>query len=653
MNRRSRWILRILVLLAAVVLGVSLYLSILTFPRVPDDLNDIALNTPTAIYGDDDQVIKLLADRQVIPYEKMPPAVLQAFVALEDNRFYRHHGISKRDLLRAVVANFTHLGVKQGASTITQQLAKNLFFSFERDWARKFKEMFVAFQIERQFPKEKILEAYANQINFGSGVYGIELASQTYFAKHAEELSLAESAMLAGIPRWPAHYNPSTNAQVARDRQAFVLSRMAAEGYITPAERTAALAETLKVDRINLMQGSADYFIDEIKTQASTTLSPDAVTFGGLRIRTTLNAKVQLQATRAVTEGLATLDAALGLPPYAHAGWEAKASYPQAALVAITPGTGEIKAMVGGRDFRRAPFNRATANNRHAGSAFKPFIYFTALEKKLITPATVLVDEPVALENGSQVWAPDNIDFNYIGPVTMKYALARSINSISAKLIYQTTPEAVVASAHRLGINSEMQPLLSLALGATGVSPLEMASAFATIAAEGVRCQPYMLRSIHNDLEEVIEETIPRSQRVADRQICFLLLDMLTGVVAPGGTGAAVRNYGVVTPCGGKTGTSNEYRDAWFVGFTPELAVAVWVGFDDNRSMRDANNRGITGSRAALPIWSSFVRQASVLLPTGEFSIPDHITFTTIDPRTGSGHMPGGPAITVALQEEH
>ncbi len=651
MSKRMSQILLVLLLFTFLLVILLLYLSTLSLPQVPADLNDIALNNPTVILGEDDQVVKRLADREVIPYEQMPKAVLQAFIALEDNRFYSHHGISKRDLLRAVIANFTHMGVRQGGSTITQQLAKNLFFSFERDWARKIKEMFVAFQIERQFPKEKILEAYANQINFGSGVYGIELASQTYFAKHARELSLAESAMLAGIPRWPARYNPCTHLEIARERQAFVLSRMVVEGFISESERSTALAESLKVDRVNRMQGSADYFIEEIKNRASTTLSSEAVNFGGLRIYTTLNAPMQLEATRAVSEGLNVLDQQLGLPPYGKASWEARGSYPQAALVAIDPLTGQIKAMVGGRDFRRAPFNRATANNRHAGSAFKPFIYFTALEKNLITPATVLVDEPVSFETGTQQWAPDNIDFNYLGPVTMKYALSRSINSISAKLIYQVTPEAVVATCHRLGLNGNIQPLLSLALGATGVSPQEMAAAFATFSTGGLFCQPYMMRSIHNDLDEVIEETIPKSQRVADPQTCYQLLDMLTGVVDQGGTGAAVRRYGYTGPCGGKTGTSNDYRDAWFVGVTPELAVAVWVGFDDNHPMLDASNRGLTGSRAALPIWARFVERALAGKPHGQFALPDHIVFSTIDPRTGSGRMPGGPSITVALKE--
>jgi len=652
MNKSFRRILWGVLLLSFILLLVTLYLSVITFPRVPDNLNDIALNNPSIIYGDEDEVVKLLADRAVIPITEMPLTVQQAFIAIEDDNFYHHSGISKLHLLRALSENLVHMGGKGGGSTITQQLAKNLFFTFERDWARKFKEMFVAFQIEQQFSKEEILEAYINQINFGSGVYGIELASQTYFAKHASELTLAESALLASIPRWPARYNPSTNPKVARERQSFVLRRMFDEGFITEPERAVALAESIKVDRVNRLQGSADYFVEEIKSLAADKLTPDAVNFGGLRIYSTLNSHLQLEATRAVADGLSRLDESLGLLPYAQASWEQRGNYPQAALVAVDVRTGAIKAMVGGRDFRRAPFNRASANNRHAGSAFKPFIYFTALEKRVITPATVKVDEEVAFQSGPKIWAPDNIDFNYLGPVTMKYALLRSINTISAKLIYELSPEAVVAAARRLGITSEMGPNLALALGATGVSPLEMACAFATIANGGTRCQPFMLRSIQNEINEVLEETIPKSNRVTDAQTAFLLLDMLTGVVEKGGTGSAVRSYGFHRPCAGKTGTSNEYRDAWFVGFTPELAVAVWVGFDDNRSMRDTSGRGITGSKAALPIWALFMKNASAGQPVTNFTVPGRIIFSTLDPRTGSGRMPGGPSIAVALRED-
>ncbi|MBN2355343.1 transglycosylase domain-containing protein, partial [candidate division KSB1 bacterium] len=420
---------------ALVLLLVALFFTILTFPRLPDDLNRIALNNPSYIIGDNGDIVKILADREVVPLSQVSPHVVHAFLALEDSRFYRHHGIDKKGFLRALLNNLIHFRVKQGASTITQQVAKALFFGYERKWSRKIKEAFIALQIERQFPKDRILEAYINQIDFGSGVFGIELASQTYFGKHADELTLAESALIAGIPRWPARYNPATHADIAKERQTFVLKRMVEEGYISEEQKQEALKEEIIVTRMNPLQGSANYYVETVKARVSEVLGADAVNYGGLRIYTAMDVRLQYEATRAVAEGLTRLDELMGLPPYTEAGWEAKGHYPQAALVALEPYSGAVKALVGGRDFRRAPFNRALSNNRHAGSAFKPFIYFCVLDRGIADQKTVYVDEPVEFQIGKQSWAPDNIDFRHQGPVVLKYALMKSINTISAKLI--------------------------------------------------------------------------------------------------------------------------------------------------------------------------------------------------------------------------
>ncbi len=640
-------------LLALVVggalLAIILFISILSFPRVPDDLNRLALNNPTYIIGDNGEIVKILADREVVPLTNVSPYVYNAFLALEDSRFYRHHGIDKRGLVRALFNNLIRFRVKEGASTITQQVAKALFFGYERKWSRKIKEAFVALQIEQQFTKEQILEAYINQIDFGSGIFGVELAAQTYFGKHASELTLAESALLAGIPRWPSRYNPATNAEIAKERQAFVLKRMVEEGYISERQRQAALREELKVQRINPLQGSADYYVETVKTMVSERFGSDAVNYGGLRIYTAMDKRLQYEAMRAVVEGLARVDEMMGLKPYQKASWVEKGNYPQAALVAIDPKTGAVKALVGGRDFRRAPFNRALSNNRHAGSAFKPFIYFSVIDRGIADPKTVFVDEPVQFQIGHQSWAPDNIDLSYQGPVILKYALMKSINTISAKLIERVGPAQVVSYAKRLGIESELQANLSLALGAAGVSPLEMAAAFATIANGGRRHQPIFIKEIRSSDGQQLEEFIPKVQKVADPITCYLITDMLQGVVE-GGTGVGVRSYGFYRPCAAKTGTSSEYRDTWFVGYTPELVTAVWVGFDDNRPMRDAKKRGLTGARAALPIWVSFMKNALSDVPESEFPIPEGIEFEVVDPRTGSGPMPGGPSLTVAVK---
>jgi len=647
----SRGIRLLLLLLIAIAL-FSAIMAMLTLPRLPQDLNQIALSNPTIVYGDDGRAIKILANREVVSLDQIAPVLLQATIALEDAHFYQHHGFSKKGFFRAMWYNLTHMTLKQGGSTITQQLAKNLFFGFDRDWLRKIKEVMVAFQIEQQFSKEKILEAYVNQIDFGSGVYGVELASQTYFAKHAADLSLAEASLLAGIPRWPPRYNPFSDEKAAKERQTFVLRRMVENGAITEQQMQAAQKTPLVFSRINPLQGNAEYFVQQVKEYARQKFGSDAVNYGGLRIYTTLSSRYQYEASRAVAEGLARVDELLGLPPYQEAKWLQKSQYPQAALVALDPLTGTVKAMVGGRDFRRAPLNRAVSIRRQAGSTFKPFVYFTALEQGTISPLSVYVDEEVNFQIGPQNWSPDNFDRRFRGPLILKEALAQSINVIAIKLTAEITPSAVVSTAHRLGIESELDEHLSLALGAAEVSPLEMATAYATIASQGVRHRSYYIKEIRSLNDELLEETIPRNQRVADSQTCFQLIDMMRAVLQHG-TAASVRRMGFSRPAAGKTGTSSDHRDAWFVGFTPELVTAVWVGFDDNRPLRTAKKVGLTGDRAAAPIWTLFMQRILAAEPYQEFPIPEGIRFEMVDPRTGSGPMPGGPAIEVAVREIH
>lgn len=645
-SKRSRkWII-VLSVSALTIVGLVFTFNL---PRIPDDLNKIALSNPTLIYADDGQVVKVLADREVVPLDQVSQDYVNAVLVMEDKDFYQHHGFSKRAFLRAFYANLKSLDVREGGSTITQQLSKNLYFGFERSWLRKIKEVFVALQIEQQFSKQEILEAYINQINFGSGVYGVELAAQTYFAKHADELNLAEVAMMAGIPRWPSRYNPYTNEAVAKERQALVLRRMLEEGFITEEQRQAALQVQLKFYRINPLQGHAEYFVDEVKKITSQKYGSDAVNYGGLHIYTAMNTRYQYEASRALDEGLRRLDESLGLPPYVEASWDDKVQYPQAALVAIDPRSGAIKALVGGRDFRRAPFNRALTNNRHAGSAFKPFTYFTVLDKHIAEPTMVFVDQPSTFTVGRQQWTPDNFTNDFLGPIIVKYALMKSVNIITAKLIELATPATVVEYAHRLGITSPLEPNMSLALGAAGVSPLEMASAYATLAGGGIWRKDYLISEIKVAETQSLEKWAMQSRRAADAQTCYLMIDMLRGVVE-GGTAAAMRSLGFYRPCAGKTGTSNDFRDAWFVGFTPDLVAAVWVGFDDNRPMRDKNGVGITGARGALPIWALFMQHALVNRPYSDFPIPPGIEFVEVDPRTGAGPLPGGPSLTVAVR---
>lgn len=638
-----------IVLLALLIVGVgAAFYAMLRLPQIPDDLNKIALSSPTKIYAEDGQMIKLLANRQIVPLQQISSTIIKAVLALEDRHFYSHHGISKAGLVRALVANLRLGRVTQGGSTITQQLAKNLFFSFERSYVRKLQEVFITLQIEQQFGKDEILEAYLNQIDFGSGIYGVELAAQTYFSKHADELTVAEAAMLAGIPRWPARYNPYKNPDIAKERQTFVLKCMLDENYISEAEYKKALAERLAYSRIFALHGHADYFVEAVIDNASESFGRNAVMYGGLDIYTTLNSAYQLAASQAVQEGMAELDELLGMTPYDQAPWAERAKYPQAALVAVDPKTGAVKALVGGRDFRNAPYNRALANNRLAGSAFKPFTFTAAIDKGVVEPTTVIIDEPTQFKIYNQIWEPNNFDLKFDGPMVVKMGLARSRNVIAAKVIEKVTPEVVVTYAHDMGITSKLEPNLSLSLGTAGVSPLEMASAYATLASEGIYRNPFYVRKISSPQKNIYEHEL-QSKRVLDPQTCYIMIDMLSGVV-DFGTASSVRTRGILRPCAGKTGTTNDFCDAWFIGFTPDLVVAVWVGFDDNHPMRNTWGAGITGASGALPVWISFIKRALRDKAFEEFPIPPGIEFYKVNPVTGEEVPAADDGIRVAVR---
>jgi 1A family penicillin-binding protein len=647
-NRIFKHYFKFFIVFIAIVALVVLIASF-SLPQIPNDLNKISLANPTRIYSDDGRLVKTLADRQIVSTDRISKDYINAVLSIEDEGFFRHNGISKKALLRAFLVNLRAGRIKQGGSTITQQLAKNLFFSYDRTWWRKIKEVLVTLQIEQQFSKDDILNSYVNQIPFGSGVYGVELAAQTYFSKHSDELTLTESAMLAGIPNLAWRYNPYSNEEKALERKDLVLRRMFKVGYINDEQFNETKQVELTFQPLNTMWRQADYFIGEVLKSASADYGKNAINYGGFEIFTTMNSNMQYEASKSVYNGLKNLDELMGLASYEGATWAEKLNYPQAALVALDPKTGKIRAMVGGREFRRAPFNRAVSNNRQPGSSFKLFTYFAALDLNIITPKDVFVDEPVKYEIYNQTWEPRNFDKKFDGPMTIKWALMESKNVIASKLIDKITPRATVEYAHKLGIESELQEHYSLALGTAGISPLEMATAYTTVNNLGVKRQTSLVNKIVSVDNRIVGQWNMNGQNVASPQTCYLMIDMLRGVVEAG-TGKSVRRLGFTRPCAGKTGTTNDYRDAWFVGFTPELVTAVWVGFDDNRIMKDKWGVGLTGGRAALPIWTAFMKNALNNTPYSDFKIPPGIEFEEVDAITGSGAIPGRQKISVALR---
>ena len=618
------------------LLAVGLiFIAVRDLPQVPEPLGRIIETPPTEIFAATGERLMIIGGREVVPLNRISPFFIQAVIATEDHRFWEHHGLDKLRTLKALWITLFEPGKIQGASTITQQLAKNLFFSYRRTYMRKFRELLVALQIETRYSKREILEAYLNQIPFGVGAYGIERAARSFFGKPALELNLAESSLLAGLPKSPTRYNPYRYFERAKKRQQLVLARMIAVGYTTVEEAEAAYQTPLQLMPHPAGTRKGSYFLDLVLNDLEERYGPEVVYHGGLKVSTTLDPEQQAWAIESLQSGLVKLDQLIGIVDQDQTGDAKSLSHPQGALVAIECNSGAVKAMVGGRAYSETEFNRAIESNRLPGSGFKPFLYYAAFEKLSLTPANVFVDRKITIPVvGASDWTPQNFGREHEGPMILKRALMKSVNAIAAQLVERVGPDALVDVARRSGIKSPLKPVFSLALGTSGVSPLEMAAAFSTFATGGIRHEPFWIRRVEDPLGRVLEEQILRGQRSLDASIGYQVIDMMRGVLT-GGTGKVVRRLGFDLPAAGKTGTSDDFRDAWFTGFTPTLSVSVWVGYDRGMRMRDVNGVGITGGRGAAPIWADFMIKATNGEPPREFTVPSDIQFETVDAVSG------------------
>ena len=635
---------------ALFVIGLF-FIAVRDLPRVPEPLSRIIETPPTEIFAATGERLMIIGGREVIPLNRISPYFIQAMIATEDHRFWEHHGLDKLRTLKALWITLFEPGRIQGASTITQQLAKNLFFSYERTYLRKFRELLVALQIEIQYGKREILEAYLNQIPFGVGAYGIEQAAHSFFGKPALELTLAESALLAGLPKSPTRYNPYRYFERAQKRQQLVLARMSTVGYITPEEAQAALQTRLQLIPHAAGAPKSNYFLDLVLNDLEDRYGPEVVYHGGLKVSTTLDPQLQSWAIESLQNGLTKLDRLMGISDGNEAGETQSLSQLQGALVAVECNSGAVKALLGGRDYSQSEFNRAVENNRLPGSGFKPFLYYAAFEKLGLNPTSVFVDKPVTIAvAGARDWKPQNFEREHEGPMILKQAFVKSINAVAAQLVERTGPDAVIDTARRCGIKSALTPVYSVALGTSGVSPLEMAGAFSTFATGGVQHEPFWIRRVEDPLGRVLEEHIVRGRRSLDPGIAYQIVDMMRGVLTAG-TGKVVRQMGFDLPAAGKTGTSDDFRDSWFTGFIPTLSVSVWVGFDRGIRMRDANGAGITGGRGAATIWADFMIKATDGEPAREFTVSSDIHFETVDPVSGeiAGQWTRSP-VQVALR---
>ncbi len=740
-SRRKRWRFWLILLIlfgfsifAGTIAGIFRAIKI-NLPNV-SELEHFEPNIISTVLADDGSPVKEFAiERRVkIPYEKIPLVLKQAIIATEDPRFFRHRGIDFRGILRAIMANLRQGRVRrlQGGSTITQQLARQLFLYSQQTLSRKLKETYLALQIERRYSKEKIFEMYCNQCYLGHGVYGVETAANLFFGKSVSDLSLEEAALIAGIFRGPELYSPYTNPEITLRRRNHVLTRMAEEGFISKKEAEEAKKKPLNV--LPLHRQSSEfgaYFFEEVRKYVEKKYGADLLYRSGLRIYTTLNPQMQSWAEEALLKRLREIDKLkgwrkdkknllqeekvdlnkawlpswrmaplrpgdvvqaivlsvsrqeatirikdyLGLLTNRNIAWTKQDNLEklikpgdiidveikeideaskkivvsldqepliEGAFLAIEPNTGEIKAMVGGYSFSRSKFNRATQALRQVGSAIKPILYVAALENGF-TAASQIIDEPVTFIDRwtGQPWAPRNYDRKYKGAVTLRIGIEESRNVVTARLLDYISPQLGVEYCRKFGITSPIYPYLSLSLGSFEISLLELVSAYTVFPNKGIRAKPYFIRRIEDKEGNLLEENFPQTETVISPQIAYIMTYLLKGVIERGtaSQAAPLLNDKALA---GKTGTTDDYTDAWFIGFSPSLCAGVWIGFDTKITIGDR----MAGAVAALPVWINFFKKIIEAekkraeengqeFNYEDFDVPPNLNFVTIDRKTG------------------
>ncbi|OGQ23211.1 MAG: hypothetical protein A3I05_07800 [Deltaproteobacteria bacterium RIFCSPLOWO2_02_FULL_44_10] len=572
-----------------------------------------------------------MEDRTVVTLEEVPPSLLEAIILIEDERFFKHHGIDPVGIARALVANIKAVGIVQGGSTLTQQLIKNFFLHPRKSFLRKINEQLMALELERHHSKSEILQAYINEIYLGqrgaSSVSGVAEAAKYYFGKNVKQLTVAESAYLAGMIQSPGRYSPFTNLEKGISRRNQILMKMLKAELLSEKEYHMAINEVVVSPKQKMKRATAPFFIDFVKQELAANFSEELLESEGLRIFTTLDMHAQVVAEEVIDTELKKLETAYAsLLPKNHP------DPLETCLISIQPSNGYIRTMVGGRDYERSQFNRCAQAHRQPGSTFKPFVYLTAFDQERsqvpVTPSTLIEDRSFTVEAGGEPWSPRNYDEEEHGTITVRTALENSYNIATAKLAIQTGLENVVQTAREAGIHGNLLAVPSLALGAFEVTPLELASAYTLFPNSGIRAEPISLLHVVTKEGEVLERRRVKMQRRFDPRPVYVTTHVLRGVMDRG-TGVGARALGLSGVVAGKTGTTSDYRDAWFVGFTPDLLALTWVGFDDNAEMKK-----MSGARAALPMWTAFMKK--VIRPgSQDFTRPNDVVLIKVDHDTG------------------
>ena len=571
---------------------------------------------PALLYAEDGTPFAALTPeyRIFIPFHQIPKPLKDAVIAIEDARFYEHGPVDLKGMARAALKNLAAFRIKEGGSTITQQLAKILFLTPERTLGRKLRELKFASEMEARYSKDKILEMYLNVIYFGHGAYGVEAAARTYFSKKAVELALDEAALLAGLIRSPARYSPLLHPKQAKERRNVVLKRMAELRLISQSQAKAASRMPLKLDPFFKAKGIAPSFVDDLRQELEGRYSPELLKRGGLKIYTTLSLPMQKAAVEALKAGLKRIERGKRSPPL------------EGAFLALDPRTGEIKAMVGGADYGRSQFNRAVQMKRQPGSAFKPFVYAVAFEQGF-TPDDLLLDQPVSYPIGlgkeKEPWAPENFDRTFRGPVTLRRALEESINVPTVRLIEEVGVDPVIELARRIGIESELRREYALALGVSELSLLELVSAYGAFANQGMWAAPSAIRKVVGPNGEILEERMAWATRVLSEEVAYTITSILQGAVE---RGTAKQARALERPVAAKTGTSQDAHDLWFIGYTPNLTAGLWIGYDVPQTLGSHESAG----RLAAPIWVDFMRRALEGTPPEVFPMPEGVFLSLI-----------------------
>ncbi len=721
--------LKVIIIIIVLFLGLITGGYLATAKGVPsiEEIKRYKPTNGTKVYADDDTLIgEFKVEKGIyMPLSSMPEHLKNAIIAVEDSRFWQHKGIDYIGIGRALIKDIMHMSLKEGGSTITQQLAKMIFLTPEKTIQRKIREAQLAIKLEKELTKNEILELYLNRAYFGHGAYGVEMASRLYFGKSVSQINLPEAALLAGLLKAPNAYSPYNNLVTAKHRQEIVLTRMQEEGYIKPSEMKWAKNYEIRLSSLRTNKDAHNYFLEYVRQKLEQDFGVEMVYKGGLKVYTTLDKSAQIHAQRALQEGLREIDKRMGWRGPIGKSDELKTASSEentisftasigdistgvvvsvspkeaiikargvtgklmlsdalwasnvfdkktgkikniknftlkdilssgdivwvrfkgisgkqitfsleqepeveGSVVAIEPETGFIKALVGGFNFARSEYNRAVYARRQVGSAIKPIIYATALEKGF-TPASIINDEPVSYPDGlGGKWEPQNYDHKYYGPTRLREALAYSRNIVTVKLVDAVGIDKVISFARDIGVNSEMPRDLTIALGSTGMTPLELANVYSVFASGGIRNKPIWIRYITDSNGNVLVSNEPEGVEVLSQQTSFIITSMLKDVVEYG-TGMRA-NIG--RPVAGKTGTTNDYKDAWFVGYTPQLVGCVWVGFDD---MKRSLGPGEVGGRAAAPIFANFMRSVLSEKPILDFPVPEGVVRVSIDPSNG------------------